>query len=66
MNKKLTKIVKKIGLKIRTHVLEAPHPTLVAFGVSAAITIALAVGISMMTADHSHLAYAKIKEHEPT
>ena len=34
---------------------------LVAFGISAAITLAVAVGISVLTGDHSQLAYAKIK-----
>ena len=56
MNK--NQIFKKISAIVKTNVLEVPHPGLVAFGISAAITIAVAVGMSMMTADHSHLAFA--------
>ena len=62
MNNKLTRVVKAMGLNVRTNVLEAPHPTLVAFGISVAITIALGVGISMLTGDHSHLAFAKSRK----
>ena len=43
---------------VKTNVIQAPQPTLVAFGISAAITIAVAVGISVLTGDHSHLAHA--------
>jgi hypothetical protein len=61
MNNKLTKIVKTIILNVRTNVLEIPHPTLVAFAISAAVTMAVAVGIAMLAADHSHFAYARVR-----
>jgi hypothetical protein len=45
MDNKLARIVKTIGAKVRTNMLEVPHPALVVFGVSIAITIALAVAV---------------------
>jgi Na+/H+ antiporter NhaA len=54
MNK--NQMFKKLSAMVKTNVLQAPHPTLVAFGISAAITIAMAVGMSMMTSDHIALA----------
>jgi hypothetical protein len=57
MNNKLTKIVKTIGLRVRTNVLEAPHPTLVAYGISVVIVTGLAVGFAALS-DPSHMAHA--------
>jgi hypothetical protein len=45
-----------LGAKIRTNI-EAPFPTLIAFGISVAVTIAIAVGIAGLT-DPSHAAHA--------
>jgi hypothetical protein len=59
MNK--NQIFKKISAIVKTNVLQVPHPTLVAFGIGAAITLAVAVGISVLTGDHSQLAYARVK-----
>jgi hypothetical protein len=57
MNNNITKIVKTIGLRVRTNVLVAPHPTLVAFGISVVIVTGLAVGIAALS-DPGHMAHA--------
>jgi hypothetical protein len=44
--------------KISAIVIEAPHPTLVAFGISAAIVVAVGVGLTAFVDDHSHMAHA--------
>jgi pantoate kinase len=57
-DKNINQMFKKLSEVVNTNIIQTPHPTLVAFGISAAITIAVAVGISVLTADHSQLACA--------
>jgi pantoate kinase len=58
-NKNTNQMFKKPTTMVKANVIQVPHPTLVAFGISAAITIAVAIGISMLTTNHSHLAHAE-------
>jgi hypothetical protein len=48
---------------VKINVIQPTHPTLIAFGIGAAITTAV-VGISVLTGDPSHLAYARVKRVE--
>jgi hypothetical protein len=48
---------KKIRTMIKANILEAPHPTLVTFGISVAIVIGLMIGLGALT-DSSHMAHA--------
>jgi hypothetical protein len=56
-NKNKNQMFKKIRTMIKAKALEAPHPTLVTFGISVAIVIGLMIGLGALS-DGSHMAHA--------